>query len=255
MCILLAIISILWAITICGENGWGLIICIPIAVCIFILLYGFFWLSMFTAEKITNAFAKVYNEKVVPRTQQAAIDKYKEENPPVINSIPEEKTEAIETMIPAHQQRMAKFMEKCEEERKAFVAKKEEEHAEKLEKILLYTRNTLRPFDFTDEDLFKVCEAIQSLVIHRVVLTNIPIKIERTGKKTKLTNHDLSNFGWNIANQYEIPNPLTAEFLSSTFSAWFKNTEVTTLAKNLRKTQGRHNIEIDTNILDRIDTQ
>ena len=50
---------------------------------------------MFTAEKITNAFAKVYHEKVVPRTQQAAIDKYKEENPPVINTMPEEKTETI----------------------------------------------------------------------------------------------------------------------------------------------------------------
>ena len=95
-------------------------------------------------------------------------------------------------------------------------------------------------------------EAIQSLVIHRVVLTNIPIKIERTGKKTKLTNLDLSNFGWNIANQYEIPNPMTAEFLSSIFSAWFKNTEVTTLAKNLRNTRGRYNIEINTNILNQL---
>ena len=108
-------------------------------------------------------------------------------------------------------------MEKCEEERKTFVAKKEAEK-EKLEKILLYTRNTLPPFDFTDEDLFQVCEAIQSLVIHRVVLTNIPIKIERTGKKTKLTNHDLSNFGWNIVNQYEIPTGEIVEFLSTTFN-------------------------------------
>ena len=146
-------------------------------------------------------------------------------------------------------------MEKCEEERQAFIAKKDKDDSEKLEKILLYTRNTLRPFDFSDEELFQVCENIRSLAIHKVMLPNIPIKIERTGKKTKLTNHDLSNFGWNIANQYEIPNPLTAEFLSSTFSGWFKNTEVTNLAKNLRKTQGLHNIEIYTNILDKIDIQ
>ncbi|MCH5241972.1 MAG: hypothetical protein J1F67_06065 [Muribaculaceae bacterium] len=33
---------------------------------------------------------------------------------------------------------------------------------------------------------------------------------------------------------------------------WFKNTEVTTLAKNLRNTRGCRNIEIDTNILDKI---
>ena len=146
-------------------------------------------------------------------------------------------------------------MEKCEEERQAFIAKKDKADSEKLEKILLYTRNTLLPFDFTDEELFQVCEAIRSLAIHKVTLPNLPVKIERTGKKTKLTNHDLSNFGWNIANQYDIPNPMTAEFLSSTFSAWFKNTEVSTLAKNLRNTRGRHNIEIDTNILDKIDIQ
>ena len=77
-----------------------------------------------------------------------------------------------------------------------------------------------------------------------------PTKKKRTGKKIKMTNHDLSNFGWNIANQFEIPNLMTVEFLSSTFYAWFKNTEVSTLAKNLRNTRGRHNIEIDTNILD-----
>ena len=129
--------------------------------------------------------------------------------------------------------------------------KEEEKYV--LKNTLLYTLNTLRPFDFTDEELFQVYEAIRSLVIHRVVLTNIPIKIERTGKKTKLTNHDLSNFGWNIANQYEILNPIKAEFLSSVFNAWFKNTEVSTLTKNFRNTLGRYNIEIDLNILDKID--
>ena len=255
MAILIAIFSILWGILICIDNLWNIWLCIPIGLSIFILIYGFFWLCMFSADKIVNHFSKVYNEKVVPRIQQKAVEKYKEENTPVLPQIQEEKVNIQEPKTPEHKERLAKFMEKCEEERKAFVAKKEEEDAEKLEKILLYARNTLRPFDFTDEDLFQVCEAIQSLVIHRVVLTNIPIKIERTGKKTKLTNHDLSNFGWNIANQYEISNPLTAEFLSSTFNAWFKNTEVTTLAKNLRNTRGRHNIEIDTNILDKIDTQ
>ena len=99
MGVLLAIISILWAMTICGEHDWGIIICLPIAVGIFILLYGFFWLCMFTAEKITNAFAKVYHEKVVPRTQQAAIDKYKEENPHVIPIVPEEKVNIEDNKI------------------------------------------------------------------------------------------------------------------------------------------------------------
>ena len=210
---------------------------------------------MFAADKITNAFAKVYHEKVVPRIQQKAINEYKEENPLSQPSISDESYNNKENNLPKHQERLAKFMEKCEEERQAFIAKKDKADSEKLEKILLYARNTPRPFDFTDKDLFQVCEAIQSLVIHRVVLTNLPIKIERTGKKTKLTNHDLSNFGWNIANQFEIPTGEIVEFLSTTFKEWFKNTEPSTIAKNLRNTRGRHNIEIDTNILDWIDTQ
>ena len=49
------------------------------------------------------------------------------------------------------------------------------------------------------------------------MLPNIPIKIERTGKKTKLTNLDLSNFGWNIVNQFEIPTGEIVAFLSTTF--------------------------------------
>lgn len=63
-------------------------------------LYPFiwlFWLCMITAEKITNAFSKVYHEKFIPSIQQQAINEYKEENPLVINTMPEEKTEAIET--------------------------------------------------------------------------------------------------------------------------------------------------------------
>ena len=52
---------------------------------------------MFYTEKIVIHFSKVYNEKVVPRIKQRAINEYKEENPPVINTMPEYKTKAIET--------------------------------------------------------------------------------------------------------------------------------------------------------------
>ena len=45
---------------------------------------------MFSAKKITNAFAKVFNEKVIPRIQQKGIDKYKEENPQIQPIIPVE---------------------------------------------------------------------------------------------------------------------------------------------------------------------
>ena len=109
MAILIAIFYILRGILICIDNLWNIWLCIPIGLGIFILIYEFFWLCIFSANKITNAFAKVHHEKVVPRIQQKAIKKYKEENPSVINTMPEEKTEAIETKIPAHQQRLSKL--------------------------------------------------------------------------------------------------------------------------------------------------
>ena len=88
MVIMIAIFSILWGILVCIDHYWNIWICIPIGLGFFILIYSFFWLCIFSANKITNAFAKVYHEKVVPRTQQAAIEKYKEDNPPVIPIIP-----------------------------------------------------------------------------------------------------------------------------------------------------------------------
>ena len=49
------------------------------------------------------------------------------------------------------------------------------------------------PFDFTDEELFQVNECIVSLVVHGIVVPTLPIKIEKTGKKEQLTQHDLAN--------------------------------------------------------------
>ena len=59
---------------------------------------------MFSANKITNAFAKVYHKKVVPRIQQKAINEYKEENPPAITVVPEEKVNVEEPTIHEHQE-------------------------------------------------------------------------------------------------------------------------------------------------------
>ena len=76
MAFLIAVFSNLWGILICIDNLWNIWLCIPFGLGFFILIYGFFWLCMFSADKITNAFAKVYQEKVVPRTQQAAIENW-----------------------------------------------------------------------------------------------------------------------------------------------------------------------------------
>ena len=109
-------------------------------------------------------------------------------------------------------------------------------------------RQTLIPFDFTDEELFQVSECIVSLVVHGVVVPTLPIKIEKTGKKEQLTQHDLANLSWNIAYQYNLPNKLAAQFAQYTFPAWFWNTTTDTLAKKLKHTKGELHIEIDENL-------
>lgn len=250
--VLLAVLSILKAIIICGEHYWGYIPCVLIAVGLFVLLYGLLRLCLFAAEKLVYAYVKAYKEKVVSRIEVEAIDRYIEN---AKDEMPAVKTAEEQTAPMTSKERMAQFMAACEEERKAYIEKKEVADAEKLEKIQMYARNTLRPFDFTDEELFQVCECVISLVVLGVVVPTLPVTIEKTGRKTLLTQHDLENFGWNIAYQYGIANQLTAQFVLYTFREWFKSTEASTIAKNLRNTRGRHNIEIDERILDKIDLQ
>lgn len=126
---------------------------------------------------------------------------------------------------------------------------KRKEDEEKLSQIQDYARKTLMPFEFTDEELFQISECITSLVVHGIVVPTIPIKIEKTGKKQQLTQHDLANFGWNIANQYNLPNRLTAQFVQYTFPAWFGNTTTATIVKKLKNETREHNIKIDRNIV------
>ena len=71
-----------------------------------------------------------------------------------------------------------------------------------------------------------------------------------SGKKEQLTQHDLANLSWNIANQYNIPNKLAAQFAQYTFPAWFWNTTTETLAKKLKHRSGDLYIKIDENIID-----
>lgn len=65
-------------------------------------------------------------------------------------------------------------------------------------------------FDFTDEELFQLNECVKTFVTLRAVLPAVNIRIL---KKRTLTQGDLKNFSWNIANQYGIEPALTAQFV------------------------------------------
>ena len=114
---------------------------------------------------------------------------------------------------------------------------------------MLFKSAGLGTFDFTDEELFQVSECVVSLVVYGVVVPTLPIKIEKTGKKEQLTQHNLANLSWNIAYQYNLPNKLAAQFAQYAFPAWFWNTTTDTLAKKLKNRSSDLFIKIKENIL------
>lgn len=250
--VLLALLATCKAILICTEHQWGIIPIVIIAVVIFGLLYGIvlrgsFWL----AEKITLAFAKAYKENIVPKIEMRAIERYIAEHP-IKEPEPSQKS-IMEAMNEHNQQlnveeRMHRFMMVCDKERELFIAKKKKEDEEKLEMIKTYVRKTLIPFGFTNEELYQVSECVTLLVVHKVVVPTLPIKIEKSGEKDKLTQYDLQNFGWNIAHQYNIEGMLTAQFVQYTFQPWFKGASTTNIHKRLKNTNAKYRIPIDENI-------
>lgn len=220
--VLLAILAVGKAILICGEHHWGYIPCAAIAIVLFACFYGFLRFCFWAGTKIVLSYIEAYQKHVRPRIEVEAIQKYIAEHPveKLVQQSPIEEM-AEHNQILNQEERLRRFMETCKREREQFITIKEKADEEKLVKVQAYVRQTLMPFDFTDEELFQVSECIVSLVVHGVVVPTLPIKIEKTGKKEQLTQHDLANLSWNIAYQYNIPNKLAAQFAQYTFSAWF----------------------------------
>ncbi len=203
--ILLALLSILKAMDICIDHNWGFISCSLISIAIFGCVYGFYRLCFIIAKHVTYAYANVYKNKVIPRIEMQAIDRYIAEHPiPEIQ--PEEET-TEQTMDASNrlknaQMNLEQFIAACQMERKAMMAEKEKADAEKLEKILLYTRQTFMKFDFTDEELYQLNECVKTFVTLHAVLPAVNVHIV---KKRILSQGDLKNFSWNIANHITVP--------------------------------------------------
>ncbi len=152
-------------------------------------------------------------------------------------------TYAIGNNIPM--KRMELFHYEYQHEEREYLKQKEKEEDEKLQAILQYTRNTFRQFDFTEKEIFQICECVRYFVANRRVLTvNIHIK-----RRTDVTQISLKNFAWNIAFQYNISRDITAQFVMQTFHEWFANSTLDTIRKNLRTTTGKHKIKINERII------
>ena len=137
--------------------------------------------------------------------------------------------------------RMELFHYEYQHEERQYLQHKEREEDEKLQAVLQYTRNTFRQFDFSEEEIFQICECVRYFVTNRQALrVNIHIK-----RRAAVTQISLKNFAWNIAFQYNISRDVTAQFVMQTFHEWFANSTLDTIRKNLRTTTGKHRIKIN----------
>ena len=141
------------------------------------------------------------------------------------------------------------FINQVQIDRKQMNEAKVAREARKLEAILKYTRYTLMPHGFTDEELYQIEDAVKLLVELNGVTR---MEVLSISKKKGLKQADLKNFCWNIANQYGIDPKTTALFALNPFYAWFSNTEPSSIQKTLRNTAGTYTIEIDANIIDHL---
>lgn len=155
-------------------------------------------------------------------------------------------SESSSNMDDIQKRRMELFHYEYQQEQKHYQQQKEKEEDAKLCAILKYTRDSFKPLDFDEAEIFQICECVRYFVINRQILTMTEVRIK---KHTAATQISLKNFAWNIAYQYSISGDLTTSFVMTTFAEWFSNCTFDTVRKNLRTTTGQHKIEIDENIL------
>ncbi|MEG1543722.1 MAG: hypothetical protein RR382_04245 [Tannerellaceae bacterium] len=87
---LMVLLSIMKGIDICVNHHWGFVELGLVTIAIFGCWYGFYCLCFFVAKRITYSYAKVYKEKVIPRIEMEAIERYIAEHP-----LPEPQVEPI----------------------------------------------------------------------------------------------------------------------------------------------------------------
>ena len=67
--------------------------------------------------------------------------------------------------------RMELFHYEYQHEEQQYLQQKEREEDEKLQAVLQYTRNTFRQFDFSEEEIFQICECVRYFVTNRQALS------------------------------------------------------------------------------------
>ncbi len=185
------------------------------------------------SERIVNAFDKVHSDLITRKQQEAVEEALKNVEPKVIV-----KDSDYEDAVRFHDH----YVAETSIVREQLVR----EDAEKLDKILSYTKETFMRLNFSQTEVAQILDCVRYFVCHKDVLNVVAMKIS---KKLEVTQASLKNFAWNIAFQYTIDGNTSASFVKATFGEWFANTELSSIKKTLRNTRGAHAIEIDEKIL------
>lgn len=205
---------------------------------LFVPAYFAFW-SLFykgcnkLSSRIVNAFDKAHSDLITRKQNEAVEEALKNIEPTVI-------------VKDADAEDAVKFHDHYIAETNIVREQLVREDAEKLNKILSYTKETLIRLNFSQTEVAQILDCVRYFTTHKDVLKVDAMKIS---KKPEVTQASLKNFAWNIAFQYGIDGETTASFVKATFGEWFANTEISSIQKTLRNTRGSHAVEIDEKIL------
>lgn len=130
------------------------------------------------------------------------------------------------------------YTQRCKE----YELEQEKKRQETIAAIMDYTRHTMSPFVYDDEELEKLCNEIQKWA-EDYTYTPVPVRL-----KQKLTTVDLRHFVWNIGERMGSKNDYSgyvrADFIKSMFPNIFMDMNLDSI-RNFKFQPNKGNILID----------
>lgn len=139
---------------------------------------------------------------------------------------------------------LLKFLSETHKEALRRKAEMKEEAKNKQKKASDYAKSTLLMLNFNTVETYKICAYVDFFIETK----SAPESPEAIAKHDDVSIAELKNLMANIADQFDIPNKTTAEFITKVFKEWCvwgdangkeQTTEVSTIAKTLRTTKGK----------------
>lgn len=122
------------------------------------------------------------------------------------------------------------------------MAEKERASQEKLNKVLVYTKQTLVTF-LNEADLNRLCGYITEYYLS----DSLP-KVEPVKTDSQLKSIDIMHFGWNIGKAFGKQRLQTATFIKKVFAHTLRDSEISTIERKMSHTESECKIKLDKKI-------